>query len=40
MSEPNQPDEPFLEGDADLEKIVSDLDTAGRELPVEANWPV
>jgi hypothetical protein len=36
MSEPNQPDESFLEGDADLDKIVLNLDTAGRELPVEA----
>ena len=36
MSEPNQPDEPFLEGDADLDKILLDLDTASRELPVEA----
>jgi len=36
MSEPNQPDELFLEGDPDLDKIVLDLDTAGRELPVEA----
>ena len=36
MSEPHQSDEPFLEGDADLDKILLDLDTAGRELPVEA----
>ncbi len=36
MSEPNQPEKPFLEGDANLDKIISDLDTAGRELPVEA----
>ena len=36
MSEPDQPDELFLEGDADLDKILLDLDTAGRELPVEA----
>jgi len=36
VSEPNQPDEPSLEGDAVLDKIVSDLDTAGRELPVVA----
>jgi hypothetical protein len=36
MSEPNEPEEPSLADDADLEKIVSDLDSAGRELPVEA----
>ena len=36
MNEPHQPDKPFLEGDADLDKILRDLDTAGRELPMEA----
>jgi hypothetical protein len=36
MAEPNQPDDPSLEEGAHLDKIVSDLDTAGRELPVEA----
>ena len=32
----NQPDEPFLEDDVDLDEVILDLDTAGRELPVEA----
>jgi hypothetical protein len=36
MSERNQSDEPILEGDADLDQIIADLDLAHRELPVEA----
>lgn len=36
MSEPKQPEEPLREGDADLDKILLDLDTAHRELPIQA----
>jgi len=36
MSEPHQHNEPFLEGDTNLDKIVSDLDAAGWKLPVGA----
>ena len=36
MNEPHRPDKPFLDGEADLDKVLWDLDTAGRELPVEA----
>ena len=32
----NQPDEPLLEDGIDLDDIIWELDTAGRELPVEA----
>ena len=36
MSESDRPDEQVIDGDADLDAILLDLDTAGRELPVEA----
>ncbi len=36
MSESDRPDEQIIDGDADLDAILLDLDTADRELPVEA----
>jgi len=36
MSESDRPDEQVIDGDADLDAILLALDTAGRELPVEA----
>ena len=40
MSESDRPDEQIIDGNADLDAIILDLDTAGRELPVEATFLV